>query len=496
MTIKKALLLLAFFAVFLFGSDYASRLENAAKAIGSDKKSIVWKGYHDYQSLYMKGLLEQNKTLQVEALQGLIEASSSLGLDPERYKNALKSLRPDLFSKQKKRSKRKASLKNGTAKTQPAPVSGKKAKLLSSRLDANRLILEFSLPISERAIRHFVLKRKHSVLYVYDIKPARVPFSIKRYKGGRFKEIRIAQYDPKKIRIVIETQRPYTPQLKITGQKVAITLPGAAAEMASSKKPGHDTKKKKKLHLQPQASQSASAATTQKKPRLKTYTVVIDPGHGGKDAGAVGYKRRKEKDVVLAVAKDLKKVLKKRGFKVYLTRERDKFIPLKRRTHFANRKNADFFISIHANAAAKKSSYLKNKGIETYFLSWKRSGRAKRVAELENRADLSDKNFYTKNTYLDVMNREKIIESNKLAIDLQRQILSSVKRKYKDVVDNGVRDGPFWVLVGAQMPAVLIEIGYITHPKEAKRLFNPYYRKLLAEGIANGIESYIYHNKQ
>jgi N-acetylmuramoyl-L-alanine amidase len=92
-----------------------------------------------------------------------------------------------------------------------------------------------------------------------------------------------------------------------------------------------------------------------------------------------------------------------------------------------------------------------------------------------------------------MLNREKIIESNKLAIDLQKQMLASVRRKYKDVVDNGVRKGPFWVLVGAQMPAVLIEIGYITHPTEARRLFNPYYQKLLAEGIANGIESYIYH---
>jgi N-acetylmuramoyl-L-alanine amidase len=441
----------------------------------------------------MKGLLDQNETLQIEALQGLVKAASSLGVDSERYKNALKSLRPDRFSRQKKISKRKISPKNGTIETHPLPISGKKAKLVSLHLDADRLILEFSLPISESSVRHFVFKKKDSILYVYDIKPARVPFSIKRYKGGGFKEIRIAQYDPKKMRVVIETFRSYTPQLKIRAQKVAITLPEPAAGRVVSKS-GYDTKKK--LHPQLLSLQNAPVVASKKASGLKTYIVVIDPGHGGKDVGAVGYKRRKEKDVVLAVAKDLKKVLKKRGFKVYLTRERDKFIPLKQRTHFANRKNADFFISIHANAAAKKSGYLKNKGIETYFLSWKRSGRAKQVAELENRADLSDKNFYTKNTYLDVMNREKIIESNKLAIDLQRQILSSVKRKYKDVVDNGVRDGPFWVLVGAQMPAVLIEIGYITHPKEAKRLFNPYYRKLLAEGIANGIESYIYHKKQ
>jgi len=123
-----------------------------------------------------------------------------------------------------------------------------------------------------------------------------------------------------------------------------------------------------------------------------------------------------------------------------------------------------------------------------------RSERAKRVAAIENRADVNDLDRYTKNTYLSLLNNKKMVESNKLAIDLQKQILSSLRRKYRGVVDNGVREGPFWVLVGAQMAAVLIEIGYITHPTEAKRLFNPNYQKLLAEGIANGIESYIYHN--
>ncbi len=465
------------------------KLEKAAKAISSDSKSVVWKGYHDYQSLYMKALLDQNRSLQVKALQGLIKASAVLGLDPSRYKNALKLLRPDLVEKKGSANsdKRVKNEKRHSASVQKfsAPSAKKrKPRLLSSKVENGRLKLTFSTAVERKEISHFVLERKGRKLYVFDFKNIRIPFSIKRIKGGGFKEIRIAQFDPRKVRVVIETDRRYKPLLKADTKVVTITLPGKREAGKSSKR---DSQKKS-----PRAAKPAPLPESVKEGRI--YTVVVDPGHGGKDAGAVGYKKKREKDAVLSVARRLKKILQKRGFRVYLTRSSDKFIPLKQRTRLANRKNADFFISIHANAAHNRTSRFKSKGIETYFLSPARSGRAKRVAALENSADISDLDRYTKSTYLNVINREKIIESNKLAIDLQKQILTSLKRKYSGVVDNGVREGPFWVLVGAQMPAVLIEIGYITHPTEGPRLFNPNYQKLLAEGIANGIESYIYHN--
>jgi len=101
---------------------------------------------------------------------------------------------------------------------------------------------------------------------------------------------------------------------------------------------------------------------------------------------------------------------------------------------------------------------------------------------------------YSKNTLLSFLNRTKIVQSNKLAIDIQSGLLSSVKKKYDKIVDGGVREAPFWVLVGAQMPAVLIEVGYITNPTEAERLFNPFYQKALALGIRNGINNYFAKN--
>jgi N-acetylmuramoyl-L-alanine amidase len=103
-------------------------------------------------------------------------------------------------------------------------------------------------------------------------------------------------------------------------------------------------------------------------------------------------------------------------------------------------------------------------------------------------------NFYGKESFLNTLNSHNIVASNKLAIDLQRGMLGYLKKSYSDVHDGGVREGPFWVLVGAQMPSVLVEVGFITHKKEAKRLINSHYQQKLAFGLANGIERYFLNN--
>jgi len=223
----------------------------------------------------------------------------------------------------------------------------------------------------------------------------------------------------------------------------------------------------------------------------KNKIIVIDPGHGGKDSGGIGIKNRYEKTAVLQITKYLKTYLLKKGYIVYLTRNSDYFIPLKKRTHFANLKKADLFISIHCNIAPKhkKSIY----GIETYFLSPTRNERAIRVARLENK-EIKGLNYLDQRVILNFLNRDRIIESNKLAIDIQKGMLSSLKTRYRNVKDNGVRPAPFWVLVGTQMPAILIEAGYLTNPLESARLFTPAYQKQLAKGIAQGIENYFRKN--
>ena len=127
-------------------------------------------------------------------------------------------------------------------------------------------------------------------------------------------------------------------------------------------------------------------------------------------------------------------------------------------------------------------------------MSPSRSSRAKRVAAKENSADLSDMNRYGKSSYLNLLNHRNILASNKLAIDLQRGMLGSLNKKYKKVKDGGVREGPFWVLVGAQMPSVLVEVGFMTHPRESSRLATSQYKKTMARGMADGIERYFANN--
>ncbi|WP_390467813.1 N-acetylmuramoyl-L-alanine amidase family protein [Helicobacter pylori] len=225
----------------------------------------------------------------------------------------------------------------------------------------------------------------------------------------------------------------------------------------------------------------------------KHKKIVLDAGHGGKDCGAMSANLVCEKDIVLEVVKFLHKELKKRGYSVLLTRDKDIYIDLVARTELANRKSADLFISVHANSIPKHSTSNAH-GIETYFLSTARSERARKVAEQENKDDVNLMDYFSKSLFLNSLNTQRLIISNKLAIDVQYGMLQSIRKNYPDVVDGGVREGPFWVLAGALMPSILIEIGYNSHAIESKRIQSKPYQKILAKGIADGIDSFFSKN--
>ncbi|MGL2690505.1 N-acetylmuramoyl-L-alanine amidase family protein [Helicobacter pylori] len=225
----------------------------------------------------------------------------------------------------------------------------------------------------------------------------------------------------------------------------------------------------------------------------KHKKIVLDAGHGGKDCGAMSANLVCEKDIVLEVVKFLHKELKKRDYSVLLTRDKDIYIDLVARTELANKKSADLFISVHANSIPKHSTSNAH-GIETYFLSTARSERARKVAEQENKDDVNLMDYFSKSLFLNSLNTQRLIVSNKLAIDVQYGMLQSVRKNYPDVVDGGVREGPFWVLAGALMPSILIEIGYNSHAIESKRIQSKPYQKILAKGIADGIDSFFSKN--
>ncbi|MDD5359592.1 MAG: N-acetylmuramoyl-L-alanine amidase [Sulfurovaceae bacterium] len=224
---------------------------------------------------------------------------------------------------------------------------------------------------------------------------------------------------------------------------------------------------------------------------LKGEVVVIDAGHGGKDPGAVNGSKQ-EKHITLLVAKKLAKILQKKGFKVYLTRDEDKFITLEQRTKIADRKNAKIFISLHCNAAPNDRLANNMHGIETFFLQRSKDARSQAIAARENASVLQGTDNKSKQVIVNaVLNGPKIVLSNKLAIDIQNNLLKNIATK-----NGGVRSAPFWVLVGASRPSVLVEMGYITHPEEKDSLFNDRYQDKLADGIADGIIRYLANRKE
>jgi N-acetylmuramoyl-L-alanine amidase len=220
---------------------------------------------------------------------------------------------------------------------------------------------------------------------------------------------------------------------------------------------------------------------------LNVKRIVIDPGHGGKDPGTQFSEGIQEKDITLDIAKRLAASLEKTiGCEVLLTRDKDVFVPLDERTAFANVNKADLFISIHVNAHKQKSVY----GLETYFLNMATDESAVMVAARENAT--SEKNISDLQSILnDLMLNTKISESSKLAYKVQDGMMRGIKKTYKINKSLGVKQAPFYVLIGAEMPAILIETGFITNSTERKRILSNSYKNLLADGIALGVNSYI-----
>jgi N-acetylmuramoyl-L-alanine amidase len=220
---------------------------------------------------------------------------------------------------------------------------------------------------------------------------------------------------------------------------------------------------------------------------LNVKRVVIDPGHGGKDPGAIAWKGVKEKNITLRIAKLLARKLRKDlGFEVFLTRDRDVYLSLERRTAIANMKKADLFISLHVNAHKNRNI----RGLESYFLNIATDERAVMVAARENAT--SEKNISDLQFILnDLMLNTKIHESSRLAYQVQKGMVSRMARRYKKIKDLGVKQAPFYVLIGAEMPAVLVEVGFLTNRTEKKRLLTKKYQERVATGISDGIKKYI-----
>lgn len=219
---------------------------------------------------------------------------------------------------------------------------------------------------------------------------------------------------------------------------------------------------------------------------LKVRRVVIDPGHGGHDSGAIGKGGTREKDVALAISLKLADELREKGLEVVLTRDDDRFIRLEDRATYANAEHGDLFISVHCNAAEKRTL----RGIETYTLNTSADRYSIRLAARENASSekgISDLQFIL----ADLATKANTEESSRLASHVQRSLVGDLSRKYKGIRDLGHKEALFYVLLGVKMPAILVETSFLSNPDEEARLKSSVYQTEVAKAIAHGVEEFL-----
>lgn len=313
--------------------------------------------------------------------------------------------------------------------------------------------------------------KKPPRLYI-DLKLARLSPLLKQpipIEDGLLKTARAGQYTPAIVRVVLDLK-------SIIHYKIFTIADPFRIVVDILGRPGEPKK------------------TVPKPPSLQkpgSIRVVIDPGHGGEDPGAIGPKGLMEKDVVLSVAQKLRDKLRRElGWKVVMTRQDDRFIPLEERTAIANTKGGDLFLSIHANASKNRRLH----GIETYFLNFTTDKDALRLAAAESGVSperISDLQLIL----YDLMLNAKVNESSQLAECVQRDLTSRLKKKYGKVNDLGVKQAPFVVLFGAKMPSILIEISFISNLREERRLMSERYLDEVATAIMHGLWRYIQNTR-
>jgi N-acetylmuramoyl-L-alanine amidase len=223
--------------------------------------------------------------------------------------------------------------------------------------------------------------------------------------------------------------------------------------------------------------------------RAPAPTIVIDPGHGGHDPGAIGPGGVAEKTVVLRIAKELRQFILASfpQARVLLTREQDVFVPLKRRTEIANAAQAQLFLSIHANSSPQPQA----RGVETWYLSFAANERAKKIATRENRTAAA-KLPELETILRDLHETDRIQASATLAEKTQAALVKHLGRQYEGIINRGIDGAPFVVLLHTAMPSILVEVAFISNPHDAERLQTATYQKALAQGIFSGVRQYLH----
>jgi len=356
-----------------------------------------------------------------------------------------------------------------------------------------RIVLDLSAPVVAKP--HY-LKGENPRLYfdlLYTKQADNLP-PIVPIRNGLVKQIRASQFDAQRTRVVLDLNRvaeyklatlenPHRLVVDIKGEplNVALTTPQpgkqnapVAADDSIASILNSSSDRQEVLHVPQEVHDEG------------IHLIVVDAGHGGKDPGAIGPHNVYEKNVTLKMAKALAKAIRQQlGVKVLLTRSDDRFLKLRERTEYANQVGADLFISLHANATANG----KASGVETYFLNLSKNNQAAEVAARENGTTLQEVGNLEAILF-DLMANAKINESSRLAAEVQQSLVAGLRSHYSGIKDHGVKQGPFHVLLGATMPSVLIETGFISNRRDEKRLASADYQKNVAAAIVKGVRKY------
>jgi N-acetylmuramoyl-L-alanine amidase len=354
-----------------------------------------------------------------------------------------------------------------------------------------RVVIETTSPVK---YRENLLKKTANAprrLYI-DLENCRIAPELQDaipINDGLLKRVRSGQYAPDITRVVLDTQSLSDYKIFSLQEpfRIVIDLKGQNSPDPQSAPPAVllATDAKAAVRTASITVGGGSPPSLAQQLGLGIRRIVLDPGHGGKDSGARGKGGVMEKDIVLKVARQLaRKLREKLGCEVVMTRDSDVFIPLEERTAIANSKEGDLFISIHVNAAPNN----KARGIETYILDLARSKNAMELAARENSTSTSQiSNLQT--ILLDLIQNSKKSESIKLAEYVQDHMVNGLRPRYP-IKNLGVKQAPFVVLVGAQMPAILIEIAFLSNPTEAKWLQSDDYIGRVSDQLLAGISGY------
>jgi N-acetylmuramoyl-L-alanine amidase len=318
-----------------------------------------------------------------------------------------------------------------------------------------------------------------------DFRPAELDRSLRRdVEGKQVERVRAAQNAADTVRVVLDL--PGAERVRLFGLDdpprlivdVGSAEPRAAPAVAAAPAPAPADPGLPPPPPPPPAPSAVGVGAIRR--------VVVDAGHGGQDPGAIGPGRVREKDVTLAIARRLERRLRDAGFEVVLTRDRDRTLALEERTALANTAGADLFVSVHANAHPRRN----REGVETYFLNVADDRYAARLAARENGVDLAGEDEQAHRILTDLDAKASAASSHRLAALVQREVTGGVRARVGSVRDLGVKSALFYVLLGARMPAVLVETGFISNREEERRLASTTYQDEVAAGIARAVVSY------